>query len=366
MDTFSLISGMSTVLTSFRIGWGTHDKGLRAKPFKEKQREEGAFETRVVGERNVPLDRIVGSVGRYHDFDDRFSLKQSVPREKLKAVRRAMKEGKPMPPVELYQIKNDYYVLDGNHRVSAARAFGYGDINARVVELIPSTNTFENVLYREKSEFADKTGLKQAIELTELRQYPYLLTQVATHLAFLRKQGDASISFQDAALDWYRTVYFPLTGIIERARLLEAFPDRTVADLYCYISLYQWEKGGKLKYGDGIDELVCHSMEEFRATISGKEESEYPDMLRQITAFVLMNVSARKEYRIIDKLFELKEVREIHAVHGDVDIIAKIVLTRDLVSSDAQIIGHFVHTHVRQLPGVVSTQTLIPGVSKIK
>jgi DNA-binding Lrp family transcriptional regulator len=79
-----------------------------------------------------------------------------------------------------------------------------------------------------------------------------------------------------------------------------------------------------------------------------------------------MNVAAKREYRIIDKLYELEEVREIHSVHGEFDIIAKIVLTRDLLASDAETIGQFVHNQVRQVPGVVSTQTLIPGISKIK
>jgi hypothetical protein len=49
-----------------------------------------------------------------------------------------------------------------------------------------------------------------------------------------------------------------------------------------------------------------------------------------------------------------------------VDVLIKIVLTRDLVSSDAEMIGRFVHNQVRQIPGVISTRTLIPSISKIK
>ena len=107
-------------------------------------------------------------------------------------------------------------------------------------------------------------------------------------------------------------------------------------------------------------------MENFGKKMSDKKEAEYPEMKREITAFVLMNVSGKKEDRILEKLYTLEEVREIHSVHGDVDILAKIVLTRDLVSSDAETIGSFVHNKLRQIPGVISTQTLIPGFSKIK
>ena len=68
----------------------------------------------------------------------------------------------------------------------------------------------------------------------------------------------------------------------------------------------------------------------------------------------------------MDRLFDLDEVREVHSVHGDVDVVVKVVLTRNLLSSDAEIISQFVHEKVRQLPGVISTKTLIPGISKIK
>ena len=89
-------------------------------------------------------------------------------------------------------------------------------------------------------------------------------------------------------------------------------------------------------------------------------------MVREITVFVLMNVSARKELNIVDKLALLEEVSEVHSVHGSVDIIAKIVLKRSLLSSDAETIGDFVHGKIRQIPGVKSTQTLIPDYSKEK
>ncbi len=100
--------------------------------------------------------------------------------------------------------------------------------------------------------------------------------------------------------------------------------------------------------------------------MSNVKDYEYPEMKRNITAFVLMNVAAKKENRVIEKLFALEEVKEVHSVHGDVDILVKIFLTRDLVSSDAEIIGNFVQNQVRQIPGIISTQTLIPGFSKMK
>ena len=82
--------------------------------------------------------------------------------------------------------------------------------------------------------------------------------------------------------------------------------------------------------------LVPKEMEEFRRKMAKLKETEYPEMLREITAFVLINVSAKKEIRLVDKLFKLAEIKEVHSVHGSVDVIAKVVLSRDLVSSDAE------------------------------
>lgn len=354
-----LLNKLRTVLNHVR-------KPEEVKSFKVNQEDEAAFDTKDLGTASVPVDRIVGSVGRYHDFDSKFRLKQHVPPERLENIRKAMRAGKTLPPVRLYKIKDDYYVLDGNHRISAAKEFGYQDIDADIVEFIPSKHTLENILYREKAEFMEKTKLPSPIELTEVGQYNHLMRQISTHQNYLAQAPGETVSFENAAADWYETIYRPLVGIIEKGHLIQSFPKRKIGDLYTYITFHQWEKELARKYGRGIDQLISEDMEAFREKMSNVRDHEYPEMRRNITAFVLMNVAAKKENRVIEKLFALDEVREVHSVHGDVDILVKIVLTRDLVSSDAEIIGSFVQNQVRQIPGIISTQTLIPGLSKMK
>lgn len=337
-----------------------------AKCFSEDQEREAAFDTVQRGIKTVSLDQIVGSVGRYKDFDSRFKLKQTLLSEKLQRVKRAMKQGKPLPPVKLYQIKEEYYALDGNHRIAAAKELGHDEIRARILEFIPSKNTLENVLYRERSAFREALGLPDDIRLTEVGQYAQLEKQVTMHRQFLESSGSAEVSSDTAAKDWYETIYNPLSAIIQRGRLLEAFPDRTLADLYVYVSAHQWEDRGRRRYGIGIDKLIPDNMEAFREKMANLKNLDYPEMKRGITAFVQLLVQAKKENRIMERLFELDEVREIHAVHGDIDILVKVVLTRDLLISDAETIGQFVHEKIRQLPGVNSTKTLIPGFSRVK
>ena len=129
------------------------------KNFKDDQERQAAYESRVRGVRTVALDRIVGSVGRYQDFDSRFRLKAKLPSERLQRIKAAMRGGQVLPPVKLYQIKDDYYVLDGNHRIAAAKELEHDEIRAHIVEFIPSGNSLQDIVYRQRADFADRTRL---------------------------------------------------------------------------------------------------------------------------------------------------------------------------------------------------------------
>ena len=227
------------------------------KSFKEVQEQEAAFDTRDRGTRMVALDRIVGSVSRYHDFDERFRRRSHLPAERLEKIKSKMKAGKVLPPVKLYQIKNEYYALDGNHRISAANELGYEEIKALVIEFIPSKGSRENLLYREKAQFDDRTQLPHDIELTDFGQYEHLMEQISQHRDYLQKTDAATISFQEAAKDWYETIYEPFIAIIKNGRLIKHFPGRTLEDLYTFISVHLWARKDRgLRYGIGISELV--------------------------------------------------------------------------------------------------------------
>ncbi|MGD8334402.1 MAG: Lrp/AsnC ligand binding domain-containing protein [Desulfobacterales bacterium] len=336
------------------------------KSFKVQQEKEAAFDTRDRGIQSIALDRIVGSVGRYHDFDNSFRFKQNIPSERLQRIREAMREGRPLKPVELFQIKNEYYVSDGNHRISAAKELGHNEILARIVEFVPSEDTLDGFLYRERAEFADRTQLPADITLTEVSQYGYLLEQISDHQVYLEREQGHPVEFQEAALDWYRTIYLPLLKIIKRGRLVDSFPERTVADLYAYITLHHWKQSRRRHYGVGINKLIEQNMEEFREKMTELKSPEYPEMKQRITFFILMSLQTSKEMKLIEKLYAFEEVKEIYWVHGEVDLLVKVELTRDLTSSDAEVISQFVYERVRQLPGIIRTNTLIPGFAKIK
>ena len=334
------------------------------KNFADNQHKEEAWDERHLGIRAIPLDKIVGSVGRDKDFNRQFRLKKDRPSARFERVKEAFKKKIILPPITLYQIKNEYYVLDGNHRVSAAKRLGYEFIDAKITEFLPSKNTLENIIYREKAAFLAKTQLSDTIQLTEVGQYNYLLKQIDEHHGFLMKTSDAEVKGQmdyfTAAIDWYKTIYIPLAAIIKNSRLNRHFPERTNSDLYAYISNHQWEKGKEREYGIGIDQLIPKHMEEFRLKMQHLKDIELPEMKHWISAFILIEVKAGKEHEVMKRLHKLEAIREVHFVHGVFDLIAKMMMKRDLLSSDAEIIGQFVHKKVRQVQDVTKTQTLIP------
>jgi hypothetical protein len=90
---------------------------------------------RSIGLRTVCLDAIIGTAGRVNDFDCGFWPRESVKQERWVSISEANYNGVSLPPVELYKIGDDYYVIDGHHRLSVARVQGQQYIEAEVVEM---------------------------------------------------------------------------------------------------------------------------------------------------------------------------------------------------------------------------------------
>src|SRR3712207_3501707 len=70
------------------------------------------------GLQHVPLDKIIGSEGRYADFDRRFLPRTYGTADRWMSIDKAQYTDIHLPPVELYKIGDTYFVKDGNHRVS--------------------------------------------------------------------------------------------------------------------------------------------------------------------------------------------------------------------------------------------------------
>jgi len=157
-----------------------------------------------------------------------------------------------VPPVELYKLGDVYFVRDGNHRVSVARANGLDQIEAYVTELytsIPLTlSDFERDLWIIKIEYAEfmaATHLDQLrpdadVSMTVPGRYEILIQHIEVHrylrnLELERAGVEERLDWADAVESWYDTVYLPVVDAMNSRQVLEHFPGRTEADLYLWI-----------------------------------------------------------------------------------------------------------------------------------
>lgn len=194
----------------------------------------------------VPIEKIIGSVNRYRDFDRLFLPTQSHTRDRWRRINRAWYQDISLPPVLLYKVGDVYFVVDGNHRVSVARSKGQTYIDAEVRECVARVPLTEEVrpedLERlgERVEFLERSRLDHVrpdavIETTLLGGYDRLIEHIAVHRYFMGIEANEPIPESDAVTHWYDTIYQPVATVIEESGILTEFPKREVADLYLWV-----------------------------------------------------------------------------------------------------------------------------------
>ena len=128
----------------------------RLLSYREARGEQRGGGERYGGARTVNVREIVGSAERSGDFDRNSRPRGADAARRWKSVARAAFEGKTLPPVDLIQVGGGYFVVDGHHRISVARALGIDFIDAEVVEV--GSPPVGNVVARERPAFAAATG----------------------------------------------------------------------------------------------------------------------------------------------------------------------------------------------------------------
>ena len=198
------------------------------------------------GLHNIPLDAIVGSVGRYTDFTRTFLPRHDNDQQRWAGVKAAVESGEGLPPIDVYKVGEVYFVVDGNHRVSIARQEGFASIQARVIEfqtdikLTPDVQPDDLIVKAEYAEFLESTRLHETrpnvdLSVTSCCQYDKLTDEIRVCQYLLQEEGRPDATLQDAAAHWYDTKYIPLAEAIRDRGLLHWFPGRTITDLYIWI-----------------------------------------------------------------------------------------------------------------------------------
>src|SRR5215207_4035197 len=200
----------------------------------------------------VPLDAIVGSVGRYTDFNRQFLPRKDSDELRWTRVKTAIESSMGVPPIELYRIGNAYFVLDGNHRVSVLRRMGATQAQAYVTEvqtrvpLSPYDSPDDLILKAEYSEFLERTQLDEQRPHADLRvtspgRYAGIAEEIEAHRAALSAAGGQAVALETAAASWYDTIYLPVIDSIRRQGILLDFPERTETDLYVWLAQHRAE-----------------------------------------------------------------------------------------------------------------------------
>jgi len=227
-------------------------------PFETVRERLGLGEKVYRGIQSIPLNQIVGSVGRYNDFTRTFLPRIESMRSRWQQVDQ-LSTAHGMSPIQVYQVGQVYFVLDGNHRVSVARQLGADTIEAHVWEYetrvpLEPDDALEDVLIRQEYlEFLDHTQLDkhrpdQYIILTSPGRYRDFEEQIAIHRHYIELECGCNVPFGEAAVHWYDHVYLPIVEVIQREDMLRLFPGRTEADLVNWIVCNQARL--RQRYGD--------------------------------------------------------------------------------------------------------------------
>jgi nucleotide-binding universal stress UspA family protein len=201
--------------------------------------------------RDIPLDAIVGSVGRNTDFTRDFMPLNPTDVDRWARVKAAKNDSIGVPPIEVYQIDQVYFVLDGNHRVSVARESRDTHIQAYVTEvqtrvpLTPDVSPDDLIVKAMQADFLEHTGLDRSrpgsdLSMTIPGKYRLLEAQIDVQRAALTHER-GEVPFEQAAAHWYDAIYLPIVHVIRDQGILREFPGRTEADLYVWIAEHRAE-----------------------------------------------------------------------------------------------------------------------------
>lgn len=204
-------------------------------------------ETVEHGVREIPLDAIVGSVGRAEDFTREFLPKRDSDAERWARVKSAVIDMKGWTPIDVYQVGEAYFVKDGNHRVSVSRQLGNKTISARVTEVKTrlsidvDADPVEIICRTNYIRFLEVTHLAETrpdadLYLTFCDQYKSLLAQIDAYQQSLSAQEGQEIPYKEAAARWYDEIYCPVINLIRTQGTMRNFADRTEADIFVLLS----------------------------------------------------------------------------------------------------------------------------------
>ncbi len=200
---------------------------VQSMSFDEVVDALGRRSEHYVGTKVIPLDAIVGSVDKVRDFDRRFRPTSARSRERWERLARASRTGEEIPPIEVYQVGDHYYVRDGHHRVSVARSLGVKLIEARITRVETFLTPVDvgrrgdldlkhwRRIMLERVPFTGEA--RAAVVVDEPFDYSVIAETVEAWAARVMHAEGAYIDKATMAARWYAEEFTPVVEMIEEA-----------------------------------------------------------------------------------------------------------------------------------------------------
>ena len=278
------------------------------KSFTEIQKEENAYNSVNLGIKEIPLDKIVGSVEKYSYFDKNFVPKNDIVKQRWINIYVGYMMDSMLPPVILYKIKDDYYVYDGNHRVSVAKFLNFASIEAEVEEFLPTKDTKDKVIYQEHMFFEKETGIEEII-LSEPIKYKYLREEIESYTDLLNKRRNRNFSLREGAEKWYKEVFLPIKGLLEENNIAKS-QKKNISDIFMFLLDHKYY----LSKNEGKNKGYLYSTIDFINLVKTNENRNLHDMCQIETqeAVEKYRKLAALDEELIDLSFrEKKEKKEL-------------------------------------------------------
>jgi hypothetical protein len=221
---------------------GEPDDVRMVLPYDEVVAALGFESEHRTGAAVVQLDSIVGSVGRAREFDRSFRPTSGRVRSRWEHIAAMVRRGETLPPVDLVRIGEIYFVRDGHHRVSVARALGHADIDAYVTEVVTRVGAERTITIADlplkslERVFFERVPLpddaRAEIAVTDAWDLAALAESVeAWGFRTMQDRGEP-IGRRDTAYSWLQEEYRPVVEMLREADLIGS---RTETEAYMHV-----------------------------------------------------------------------------------------------------------------------------------
>ncbi len=224
-------------------------------PYNEVIAALGFRGERHLGLRTIKLDAVVGSVESRRDFDRHFRPTSGRVRERWERLALAQRRGESIPPIDVYQVGDLYFVKDGHHRVSIAMAMGQRTIDAYVTEVLTQVSAqgirdrHDLVMKSYQRLFMDRVLLPEAAYAKLACTDPWSYAELGENVeawGFRCMQAERQyLDRAQIARRWFTEEFTPVVRMLRAADLVGSGTDaeaymRVASQRYRLMRTHEW------------------------------------------------------------------------------------------------------------------------------